>query len=295
MDETGSRVIVSSGNHCLVADSSGALHRCHPRSRRAPRPVCGDRVDWSADATAGWIDAIRPRTNLIERGDFRGRPRGLAANIDRIVVVIAPQPAPDALLIDRYIVLGEALRIPLLIWCHKQDLAPSTPTGAMHALRTRCERQGIVLMTGSLLSDDGLAHLRTATRHEALILVGQSGVGKSSITQALIPTASRRIGEISATSGQGRHTTSATTWFERPDGGAVVDSPGVRTLRLDHLSASDVDAAYPEIAAATRRCRFNDCRHGHEPACAIRQGLESGEIDAGQWQRWQRLREETGG
>jgi len=295
MGETGGRVIVSNRNHCLVADSSGALHRCHPRSRRSPRPVCGDRVDWCADATAGWIDAIQPRRNLIERGDFRGRPRGLAANIDRIVVVIAPQPAPDALLIDRYIVLSEALDIPLLVWGHKQDLAPVTPTAAMRALETRCERQGIPLLMGSIMTDNGLARLRTATRHETLILVGQSGVGKSSITQALVPTASRRIGEISATSGQGRHTTSATTWFERPDGGALIDSPGVRTLRLDHLTTDAVDAAYPDIADATRHCRFNDCRHGHEPDCAVQQGLASGAIDADQWRRWQRLREETSG
>jgi ribosome biogenesis GTPase len=289
------RVIVSSGNHCLVADATGTLHRCHPRNRRAPRPVCGDRVSWCADAVAGWIDSIEPRINLIERGDFRGRPRGLAANIDRIVVVTAPQPAPDLLLIDRYIVLGEALGIPLLVWCHKQDLAPAAPTPRMQALQARCERRAIPWLSGSSLIDGGVDRLHTATRDETLILVGQSGVGKSSLTQSLIPTASRRIGAISATSGQGRHTTSETTWFERPDGGAVIDSPGVRTLRLDHLSAAAVDAAYPTIADAAQRCRFNDCRHGTEPDCAIRDGLASGMIDADEWQRWQRLRRETGG
>ena len=294
MNESTARVVMGSGDHCLVADSDGGLHRCRPRRRRDPRPVCGDRVQWSADAPDGWIDAIQPRRNLIERGDFRGRPRGLAANVDRIVLVIAPEPIPDALLVDRYIVLGEALDIPLLLWCHKQDLASAAESLPIQAIQRRCADMAIPIMTGSTHDADALTRLKTTTRDETLILVGQSGVGKSSITQALVPTASLRIGQISASSGQGRHTTSETTLFDRPDGGALIDSPGVRTLRLDHLPSSAVDAAYPVIAAATRHCRFNDCRHGTEPDCGIREGIAAGRIDPQALQRWQRLREETG-
>ena len=294
MNEPTARVVMGSGDHCLVADSDGGLHRCRPRRRRDPRPVCGDRVQWSADAPDGWIDAIQPRRNLIERGDFRGRPRGLAANVDRIVLVIAPEPIPDALLVDRYIVLGEALDIPLLLWCHKQDLASAAESLPAEAIQRRCGDMAIPIMTGSTRDTDALTRLKTTTRDETLILVGQSGVGKSSITQSLIPTASLRIGQISASSGQGRHTTSETTLFDRPDGGALIDSPGVRTLRLDHLHPSAVDAAYPVIAEATRRCRFNDCRHGTEPDCGIHEGIAAGRIDPEALQRWQRLREETG-
>ncbi|AGY92173.1 hypothetical protein SPICUR_06005 [Spiribacter curvatus] len=295
MNESTARVVMGSGDHCLVADPDGSLHRCRPRRRRDPRPVCGDRVEWSADSPDGWIDVIQPRRNLIERGDFRGRPRGLAANIDRIVLVVAPEPVPDALLVDRYIVLSEALDIPLMLWCHKQDLASSAQSMPMRAIQRRFEAMGIPMMTGSTHDPEALNRLRTATRGETLILVGQSGVGKSSITQALVPTASLRIGQISASSGQGRHTTSETTLFDRPDGGALIDSPGVRTLRLDHLQPGAVDAAYPVIAEATRRCRFNDCRHGSEPDCGIRAGLAAGHIDPEALQRWQRLRQETRG
>ena len=287
------RVVTASGNHCLIVDDAGGLRRCRPRRRRDPRPVCGDRVCWSADEPDGWIDSIQPRRNLIERGDFRGRPRGLAANVDRIVLVIAPEPAPDALLVDRYIVLGKALDIPLLLWCHKQDLASAAESLPVHAIQRRCDAMAIPVMAGSTHDPDALARLQTATRDETLILVGQSGVGKSSITQALVPTANRRIGQISASSGQGRHTTSETTLFDRPDGGALIDSPGVRTLRLDHLPPSAVDAAYPVIAEAIRHCRFNDCRHDTEPDCGIRKGIAAGRIDPEALQRWQRLREET--
>lgn len=295
MNQTPARVIRSATDHCLINDADGTVHRCRPRSRHAPRPVCGDWVDWTAEAGDGWIDDIRPRRNLIERGDFRGRPRGLAANIDRLVLVVAPAPRPDDLLVDRYIVLSQALDIPLMLWCHKADLPPGDGGDQLIAVQHRCTAMGVSVMSGSTGDAASLERLAAATTGATLILVGQSGVGKSSLTQALVPGASLRTGAISASSGQGRHTTSQTTLFERPDGGALIDSPGVRTLRLDHLQPGAVDAAYPAIADAVRRCRFNDCRHLTEPDCGIREGIADGRFSARALERWQRLRRETGG
>lgn len=287
-------VIMSTADHCLVDDLGGGLHRCHLRGRRATRPVCGDRVRWTPGTPEGLVDGIEPRRNLIERGDFRGRPRGLAANIDRLVIVVAPRPVPDSLLVDRYLVLGRALDIPVLLWCNKSDLKASSTHPVLTMLQNRCERLGVTVLSGSAASGEGLMPLRDATRGEALILVGQSGVGKSSITQALIPALSLRIGEISATSGQGRHTTTETTLFHRADGGALIDSPGVRTLRLDHLGSEAVDQAYPEIVAAASACRFRDCRHAEEPDCGVRLGLANTTIETERFENWRRLRQETG-
>lgn len=286
-------VIMSTADHCLVDDLAGGLHRCQLRGRRAGRPVCGDRVCWTPGTPEGVINGIEPRKNLIERGDFRGRPRALVANVDRLVIVVAPEPAPDSLLVDRYLVLARTLEIPMLLWCNKQDLVDRPSAQTLTMLRTRCQRLGIPVLAGSTTTGAGLPALRNETRGETIILVGQSGVGKSSITQALIPALSLRIGEISATSGQGRHTTSETTLFRRDDDGALIDSPGVRTLRLDHLGSEAVDQAYPEILEAARECRFRDCRHDREPDCGVRQGLAAGAIEAQRFENWRRLRRET--
>ncbi|MEX0430313.1 ribosome small subunit-dependent GTPase A [Spiribacter insolitus] len=293
MSQKTGLVIMSTADHCLVDDMAGGLHRCQLRGRRAGRPVCGDRVRWTPGTPEGVIDGIEPRHNLVERGDFRGRPRPLVANIDRLVIVVAPEPAPDSLLVDRYLVLGQTLGLAMLLWCNKADLelGPSAPTLA--ALQARCRRLGIPVLEGSTTTGAGLAGLRNQTGGETIVLVGQSGVGKSSITQALIPALSLRIGEISATSGQGRHTTSETTLFRREDGGALIDSPGVRTLRLDHLGSEAVDRAYPEILEAARECRFRDCQHSREPDCGVRQGLAAGAIEAQRFENWRRLRRET--
>ena len=294
MSHSLGQVIMSGADQCLVRDAAGELHLCRLRGRRAARPVCGDRVRWTPGNPDGLVDGIEPRRNLIERGDFRGRPRGLAANIDRMVIVVAPEPAPDNLLVDRYLVLGEALDIAMLLWCNKRDLATWSSAQALFALQERCRRLGVPVLEGSTATGDGLAPLREQTRQQTIILVGQSGVGKSSITQALIPSLSLRIGEISATSGQGRHTTSETTLFHREDGGALIDSPGVRTLRLDHLGSDAVDQAYPEIAEAAGNCRFRDCQHDQEPECGVKRGLASGMIEAERFDNWRRLRQETG-
>jgi ribosome biogenesis GTPase len=295
MNQPPARVILSATDHCLINDGDSAVHRCRPRSRHAPKPVCGDWVDWTAEAGGGWIDDIRARRNLIERGDFRGRPRGLAANVDRLVLVVAPVPRPDDLLVDRYIVLSQALDIPLMLWCHKSDRPPDDNRDQLIAVQRRCTAMGVSIMAGSIRDAASLERLAARTMGATVILVGQSGVGKSSLTQALVPGASLRTGAISASSGQGRHTTSQTTLFERPDGGALIDSPGVRTLRLDHLQPDAVDAAYPAIAEAARRCRFNDCRHLTEPDCGIREAIAQGRFSSGTLERWQRLRQETGG
>lgn len=293
MSQSTGHVIMSAADQCLVRDTAGVLHLCRLRGRRGARPVCGDRVRWTPGNPDGLIDGIEPRRNLIERGDFRGRPRGLAANIDRMVLVVAPQPAPDSLLVDRYLVLGKALDIPLLLWCNKRDLTAWSDAQDLFALQARCRALDIPVLEGSTATGDGLPALQRRTRDQTIILVGQSGVGKSSLTQALIPSLSLRIGEISATSGQGRHTTSETTLFQRDDGGALIDSPGVRTLRLDHLGGDAVDRAYPEIAEAARACRFRDCQHDQEPDCGVRRGVSGGHIDAARFENWRRLRQEA--
>lgn len=284
-------VVTSTGNHCIISDNHGELHRCQLRGRRGQRPVCGDWVSWQPLEQGGVIETVSPRRNVLERGDFRGHPRALAANIDRLLLVIAPAPKPDRLLMDRYCVLAHAMSLELTIWVNKADIADND--NALTQVIEQYATFGHITLRGSALTGDGLAALESLTANESVILAGQSGVGKSSLTQYLIPHLALRIGEISSASGQGRHTTTETTRFARPKGGALIDSPGVRTLRLDHLSPASVLQGFPEIAALTPQCRFRDCQHSQEPDCAVKAAIASAIIDPHRLENWRILTAES--
>lgn len=284
-------VVTSTGNHCIVSDNHGALHRCQLRGRRGQRPVCGDWVSWQPLEQGGVIESISPRRNVLERGDFRGHPRALAANIDRLLLVIAPVPKPDRLLMDRYCVLAHAMSLDLTIWVNKADIADEDD--ALTQVIEQYAAFGLTTLRGSALTGDGMAALERLIAGESVILAGQSGVGKSSLTQRLIPHLDLRIGEISSASGQGRHTTTETTRFARPQGGALIDSPGVRTLRLDHLSPRAVLHGFPEIASVTQQCRFRDCHHSQEPDCAVKAAIASAAIDPQRLESWRTLTAES--
>ncbi|MDR9455441.1 MAG: ribosome small subunit-dependent GTPase A [Spiribacter sp.] len=289
------RVVSSTGNHCVVADEAGTLQRCQLRHRQGARPVCGDRVDWHADDGTAYIEQIHPRRNVIERGDFRGRPRALAANIDRLILVVAPAPTPDLLLVDRYRVLAGAADIPLMIWINKTDRVEGAGSEPLQRLTDQQTELGLPMLRGSAETGAGIEALKTWIHAETVILVGQSGVGKTSLTQHLIPALALRTGEISEASGQGRHTTTDTRLFPRPEGGCLIDSPGVRTLRLDHLSVRDVAAGFPDITEKAHACRFRDCHHLEEPQCAVQSAIKQGQIDPQRLMNWRRLITETGG
>jgi len=289
-----SRVVSSTGNHCVVTDDAGVLQRCQLPHRQEARPVCGDTVDWQADDGTAYVERIHPRRNVIERGDFRGRPRPLAANIDRLILVVAPAPAPDLLLVDRYRVLAHAADIPLMIWINKTDIAEGPGPGTLQQLLEQQNALGLPILRGSAETGDGIEALTAWIQAETVILVGQSGVGKTSLTQHLIPALALRTGAISEASGQGRHTTTETRLFTRPDGGCLIDSPGVRTLRLDHLSVHDVAAGFSDITERAQSCRFRDCHHLDEPQCAVQAAIKQGQIDPQRLVNWRRLMTETG-
>lgn len=293
MSHNPGRVVVCYGAESIVEDGAGHLYRCHHR-RRQGQPLAGDRVEWrrTGDGT-GVIESISLRHGVIERGDFRGRPRPTAANVDRMVVVVAPKPGVDRPLIDRYLVLAHYLEVEPLLWLNKADLLDGEALGATRRALAAYPSLGCPLLAGSAHGRYGLDELHDQLAGHVSILVGQSGVGKSSLVNALIPDLEVRIGALSAASGQGRHTTTATTLFHLPHGGDLIDSPGIRTLRLGHLSAPAVVAGFPEIAARARECRFADCRHRTEPGCAVRAALERREIDPARLANLRALLEEV--
>lgn len=296
-DERPGLVVASYGSDCIVEADGGALRRCHLRRRggRATRPVCGDRVRWRASDAEGVIERIEPRRSVVQRGDFRGRPRPLAANVSRLVIVLAEPPGVDAALLDRYLVLAGELGLGTLIWLNKADTLIAPRRQAIDAILQRYRALGETVLSGSAAEGSGLGGLRQAVAGETVILVGQSGVGKSSLVQALVPDLELRIGALSVASGQGRHTTSTTTLHHLPGGGSLIDSPGVRTLRLDYVTPAAITRGFPEISRHTADCRFRDCRHDREPGCAVKAAVARGAIHPERLASWRSLLAKGGG
>ncbi|NLO80089.1 MAG: ribosome small subunit-dependent GTPase A [Xanthomonadaceae bacterium] len=272
------RVVASYSLDCVVEDADGGLHRCLPR-RRLGRPYCGDYVRFRDEAGGKVIEEILPRRNLLARPNYRGQLRPFAANVDLLVVVIAVQPPFERGLIDRYLVLAEHLELEALIWLNKLDLAaPAQREALLQQLRIY-QRLGYPVLAGSSLTGEGVAALKARFQDKTGILVGQSGVGKSSLIQHLVPDRALRIGSLSEATGLGRHTTTETTLYHLPDGGDLIDSPGIRTLRLGHLEPEQIEHGFVELRAFQGECRFANCRHRDEPGCAVQAALQRGEID----------------
>ncbi|MDS4057528.1 MAG: ribosome small subunit-dependent GTPase A, partial [Candidatus Contendobacter sp.] len=218
------------------------------------------------------------------------QPRPVAANLDVVAVVLAPEPEPSESLIDRYLVAIAAAGIQGLLVLNKLDLLDAA---ALAALRERLEpyrRIGYPLLLASSHTAQGLDELRRWLRGRASLLAGQSGVGKSSLIKALLPDRQIRIQAVSQLTGHGAHTTSGSTLYHLPDGGDLIDTPGVRSFELGKISLSDLDRGFLDIAPYLDRCRFFDCRHDAEPDCALREAVASGAIAPRRLDSYRQLR-----
>lgn len=295
--ERGREGLVSAhhGGETRVRDAAGETWRCAP-PRRGERPVCGDRVLWEPAAGGGGrVLAVRPRRNLLARPDGRGGQRPLAANLDRVVVVVAPDPPLQELLLDRYLVAAEHFAIPAAVLLNKTDLAATRELDALVERLAPYADLGYPLRLASTRSGAGMDGVGALLGGGRSMLVGQSGVGKSSLIRALAPDAPVAVGALSAATGHGRHTTSATTLYPLPGGGELVDSPGVRDFGLWHLPPEALARGYVELREPAGRCRFRDCSHRHEPDCGVREALARGAVSAARYQRYRTLYEQLRG
>jgi ribosome biogenesis GTPase len=271
-------VLVNYGKSVLVEDDAGCVYRCVVR-RNLRQIVSGDRVTWEPVGTReGVINTIEPRHTVLQRADSANRNRALAANIDQILIVAAPLPAYDAFLIDRYLVAAELAGATPLVVVNKSDLLdPQTADASGDALREYAANGYGTLLT-SVRENVGIDKLAQALVNRTSILVGQSGVGKSSLINRLLPELDILIGKLSDASGQGRHTTTATTLYHLPQGGDLIDSPGVRDFRLGETAPADLARGFREFRPYLGLCRFQNCRHLSEPGCAVKAAVRKGEI-----------------
>ncbi|MCG7925979.1 MAG: small ribosomal subunit biogenesis GTPase RsgA [Candidatus Thiodiazotropha taylori] len=272
-------VIIRHGATLGVDDGSGSIYRCQTR-QNIGHPVCGDRVIWQqVDEHSGVVTALQPRESVLCRPDYSGRQKPLAANISQLVIVLAPKPEPSGYLLDQYLVTAETINIPPLIAINKIDLLTEETESAFIDQFEIYARIGYPIINISAKREHGLDTLIDHLKHETSILLGQSGVGKSSLINALLPDHDIETGRLSEATGLGRHTTSAATCYNLPQGGKLIDSPGVRSFRLTDLSREELEQGFAEFRPYIGECRFHNCTHGHEPDCAIRAAVERGEID----------------
>ncbi len=286
-------VIATYGRHLLLRDAVGTQYKARPLGRKL-EIVCGDQVDCDFQNGELLVTGIQPRSTFLRRSTLRGRSEPLAANLSQLGVVIAPLPAPDLFLLDRYLCAAECAGLAGLIVLNKCDLDEAEAL-AQH-LQVHAALGYVVLhVSANQPVDDAgpaaqMQPLRDALRANTTILVGQSGVGKSSITRQLCPDAEDiAIGGLMRDE-EGRHTTTASRLYECGAGARLMDSPGVRDFApaIDDLEPATL--GFREVARLAPQCRFQDCQHLHEPGCAVRNAVDAAVMDARRYESYRRLR-----
>lgn len=292
-------MLVSYGSQGVVLLPGGERSRCKFR-RGVGRPFCGDRVEVArADDDSLVVETILPRENFFVRADERQRQHIIAANLDQVLIVLAAEPLPSRDLLERYLLAVHSLGIEPVIVLNKTDLkvaADETAAGAAVLARIpEYEVLGYSVIRTSCKKEPGITGLRSILRDRTSILVGQSGVGKSSLINQLLPDLQIQTGALSEATGKGTHTTTSTMLYQLTGGGNLIDSPGVWEYGIWKLDKHELAAGFVEFKSWLGQCRFNDCVHATEPDCAIKQAVANGAIHDWRYQSYLRLLEQNAG
>jgi ribosome biogenesis GTPase len=260
----------------------------------AGRVVIGDRVAVAGSGDSWTIDSVSERTTqLVRRGRSERAPKVLAANLDRVFAVVSvAEPPASTDLIDRLLVLVESSGMHPILVLNKVDLDDE---GAATRFAELYESIGYRVLPASAVSEQGLEPLRTELAAGSSALIGPSGVGKSSLLNALDPALGLETGALSRRTGTGRHTTVGSRLIELTSGGLVADTPGFGDVGLWAVPAEEVADCFPEFAPFKDRCRFRMCTHLHEPDCGVREAVERGEVVGSRYASYGRLRGEAEG
>lgn len=290
-------VIARYGKRALVEDaSSGEQRQCFIRPH-IDNLVAGDRVAWQASENEGVIEALEDRSSVLTRTSARGDLKPIAANVDLMLIVIAVIPKPHANLIDRYLVAAEHAGIRPALVINKGDLHADEEE--IRRLARVYEDLGYAVTHTDRESDPEARRLHPLMAGQTAVLVGQSGVGKSSLVKRLLPVADSRsddirVGALSEGADKGRHTTTAAELYHLPTGGKLIDSPGIREFQLAHLPAEEVASAFIEFRPFLGQCRFRDCRHVHETDCALLAAVDQGAVSRERFDSFRLITDQQG-
>lgn len=295
--EPNTGIVIASHGALAHVNCDGATYLCKVR-KKVGAVACGDRVSWVPEEDGGGIIiAIAPRRNTLCRQIDAKKSRILAANIDQLLVTLeAPAQASadpwsmiDTLNLDRYIVAAEIAGIAPTIVINKIDRLSAEQSASMQVCFDLYRTLKYDVLTASMRTQEGLDALRAQVSGRTSVIVGRSGVGKSTLSNALIPGLDAKTGTLSEVTGLGRHTTTVATLYPIASGGELVDSPGVREFQLSPCKPAEIAWGFREFRPFLGHCRFNDCRHGDEPDCAVIEGTQSGAIHQNRFRNFQRI------
>ncbi len=298
MTKTLEGLVIRSQSGFLTVQTAAGEYVCRLRGRLkqggsdGDLVAIGDRVtiDASEDGS-GMIDVVHERKGAFSRvrtGIKRDFRQILLANPDQIVIVFAcAEPEPHLRMLDRFLVIAEKQQIRPLIVANKVDLVSLAEA---RTLFKRYSDLGYALLYTSAHTGRGVAELREALKDRISALAGPSGVGKSSLLNAVQPDLGLRVRTVSESTSKGRHTTQVRELFPLDEGGYVADTPGIRSLALWDTEPEELDAYFIELRDLVPECQFNDCTHTHEPGCAVRQAVEAGEVHPERYASYLRMR-----
>jgi len=282
------RVVATFGRHLRVREGAGRELRARPFGRSIT-VVCGDEVRCRPDPRHEELHVVEvlPRKSALYRTNLRGQSEPVVANLQHLLVVVAPLPVPDLFVVDRYLCAAGSAGLSATLIVNKDELGVAAPLAAELAAYAAA---GLPIVRCSAHTGAGAGELLAAIPPGAVAaLVGQSGVGKSSLVARLLPQQQLAIGDL-ASDEAGRHTTTAARLFDLPGDRGLIDSPGVRDFAPAIERLEPRSLGFVEVARLAADCRFQDCQHLREPDCAVRAALEAGSLHPRRYESYRRLR-----